>query len=123
MRLGAITVRHFRRIVVVGLSVVGLSLAVIAVVASPIALWWGYDVWQDRQHAIAVREDTPVFAGAGDATCGGAQMTTISPGSKVDVRRIRIWKNCATIDVRLPDGRVGYIVYDGRQISVSPSLR
>jgi hypothetical protein len=63
-----------------------------------------------------------MFAGTGDANCEGTQVAMISPGSKLKVRRIRYWKNCATIEVALPDGGVGYIGFDSRNVSVTPSL-
>ena len=110
------------RVALVALIVISIFLVFAVALASPIALWWGYDVWQDRKHAVAVSEDVPVFVGVANGSCGGSQITVLTPGSKVSVRRIRHWKNCATIDVRCPDGRAGYIVFDSRQMTISPSL-
>jgi hypothetical protein len=92
------------------------------VVAMVIAVWWLYDIRQDRRHVVLVRSETPVFAGAGDWGCGGTQLTVIQAGVSLRAQRIRYWKNCATIDVVLPNGRAGYIVLGQGEVSVNPSL-
>ena len=109
-----------KKIVTVLLIVFAFFVAFAAVITSPFALWWAFDVWEDRSHAITVLDNTPLFAGTGDSYCGGTQIATISPGSKPRVRRIRYWKGCATIDVKLSDGRVGYILLNSRNISITP---
>jgi hypothetical protein len=85
---------------------------------SPIAAWWAYDVWRDR-HTVVIRQSTALFAGDGDAGCDGSQMGVIVPRATMKVRRIRYWKNCATVDVKLSDGRKGYIV-SGGEFTVNP---
>lgn len=102
--------------------VVGVIGAVL-VVAVLIALLWVHDVWEDRQHSVSVKSDTPLYAGSADESCGGTRIGVIRPGTAVRVQRIRYWKNCATIDVALPDGRKGYIVLGDGDVSVSPALR
>jgi len=100
----------------------GTVAAILAAIISPLGLWWTYGVRQDRRHTIIVRENTVVFAGAGNDNCEGSQLTVITPGSKPKVRRIRYWKTCATIDVSLADGSVGHILYEGRNVAVAPEL-
>src|SRR5512133_32695 len=75
-----------------------------------VLLLWAQDVWNDRRHTVDVNTVTPVFVGSGsDNGCNGRKLTTVEPGVKLPVRRIRYLKNCAAIDVALPDGRTGYI--------------
>lgn len=111
-----------KRIVIVMLIVITTLLAFGVVLAAPVGLWWGYDVWQDQKHTVSVEQNTPLFAGEGDADCGRSQSTTLAPGSNVRVRRIRYWKDCATINVTLSDGRFGYIVFNSNEVTVNPSL-
>jgi hypothetical protein len=87
------------------------------------ATLWVRDVHNDRKHTIKVNSPTIVFAGAGNEDCGGRQQAiTVSAGSIFKVRRIRYWKNCATLGVVLSDGGDGYIVLDGRVTVVPPLL-
>jgi hypothetical protein len=81
------------------------------------------DVRKDRRHTITVNATTPIFVGTGDVGgCKGKQLTTIGPGAKLPVRRIRYLRNCAAVDVRLPDGRTGYVVLGMGDVSVNPPL-
>lgn len=81
------------------------------------------DVRNDRRHSVSVNATTPVFVGTGDVGgCQGKQLTTIERGAKLPVRRIRYLKDCAAVDVRLPDGRTGYVVLGVGDVSVNPPL-
>ena len=98
--------------------VVGLVVVVIALL---IAALWTRDVWKDRKHVVMVESETPIFAGAGDESCGGTQLTTVQAGA-LRVQRIRYWKECATVNIVLPDGREGYIVLGKGAVLVRPAL-
>lgn len=82
---------------------------------------WIRDVWKDRSHALVVNSTTPVFAGRGNNTCEGTRLVMVQHGESLRVLRIRYWKNCATIDVALQDGRKGFLVLD-TGVSVYPPL-
>jgi hypothetical protein len=98
--------------------VVPLLLACAAVL-----LLWARDVRNDRKHTVSVNMTTPIFVGSGgDNGCHGMQLTTVAPGAKLPVRRIRYMKDCAAIDVALPDGRTGYVVLGVGDVSVNPPL-
>ena len=99
-----------------------LAIIVSAAVASFFTGWWAYDLWKDHRHTLTVGENTSLFIGKGNASCGGGQFAVIAPATSAQVRRIRYWKNCATIDVELADGRRGYIVPDGHNVTITPSL-
>ena len=47
---------------------------------------------------------------------------TAEPGARLQVRRIRYLKDCAALDVALPDGREGYVVLGIGDVSVKPPL-
>jgi hypothetical protein len=81
-----------------------------------------YDVRQDRKHVVTVKSQTRVFAGFGNGLCEGQRLTVVQPGAILQVRRIRYWKNCATLDVVLPDARHGYLVLGDSEVTVSPPL-
>ena len=84
---------------------------------------WGRDVRNDRKHIVSVNMVSPVFVGSGgDNGCHGTQFTTVEPGAKLPVRRIRYLKNCGAIDVVLPDRRTGYVVLGVGDVSVNPPL-
>jgi hypothetical protein len=81
------------------------------------------DVRNDRLHIVIVNAATPVFVGTGDdGGCHGNQLTIVERGSRLPVRRIRYLKDCATLDVALPDGREGYVVLGVGDVSVEPAL-
>jgi hypothetical protein len=82
---------------------------------------WGHDVWSDRRRTLVVLTDTPIFVGNGDG-CAGTQMTTARPNTVFRVKRIRYWKDCATIDVESSGGRRGHIVLGDGDVSVTPPL-
>jgi hypothetical protein len=88
-----------------------------------LSLLWALDVRNDRKHSVSVNMSTPVFDGSGgDNGCHGTAFTTVEPGAKLPVRRIRYLKDCAAIDVVLPDGRTGYLVLGVGDVSVNPPL-
>jgi hypothetical protein len=69
---------------------------------------WANDVHEDRKHTLTVNSPTPIFAGSGDEDCDRRQqLTAVQRGATLRVQRIRYWKNCATLDVALSDGRRG----------------
>jgi hypothetical protein len=83
---------------------------------------WANDVRQDHDHSIAVEAPTPVFAGRGRGCDTHQQIQVVERGSVFQVRRIRYWKDCATLDVRLADGRVGHFVLGVGNLAVKPPL-
>ena len=98
-------------------TVVLLSLSVLAV--------WANDVHKDREHFVDVISSTPIFVGnGGEGDCySPAEKAAVEPsGTTLRVRRIRYWKDCATVDVVLPDGRSGHIVLGVGDVSVRPPL-
>lgn len=101
------------------LGVIGIVFGLISLL---IAILWILDVRADRKHIVVVKSETPFFAGGGDEACGGTQLTTLRSGTTLRVRRIRYWKNCATIDIALPDGRSGHVVLGQGDVTVSPPL-
>jgi hypothetical protein len=109
-------VKSFFRIL--GFVIVGCTLVVSLVLAS----CWFYDVQQDRKHIVIIESQTPVFVGSGTGLCRGRPLTVVQAGATLPVRRIRYWKNCATIDVVLPDSRHGYLVLGEGEVTVNPSL-
>src|SRR5215471_10344419 len=102
---------------------VATAIAVLLVVCTVLLLLWAWDVRNDRKHSISVNMTTPVFVGnGGDNGCHGTPFTTVSPGAKLPIRRIRYLKDCAAIDVTLPDGRSGYVVLGVGDVSINPPL-
>ncbi len=93
-------------------------------VGGMIAAFWCWDVWQDQRHTVTVVSETPVFAGSGSNACEDAsKLTVIKESAVFKAKRIRYWKDCATVDVALRDGRKGYFVLGIGNISVDPPLR
>jgi hypothetical protein len=106
----------------VAFAAVGV-VAALLVACAVLLLLWTRDVRSDREHFVSVNMATPVFVGSGsDNGCHGTQLTTVEPGTKLPVRRIRYLKDCAAIDVVLPDGRTGYVVLGVGDVSVNPPL-
>ncbi|MGC1362089.1 MAG: hypothetical protein WA419_12990 [Silvibacterium sp.] len=96
-----------------------LAIAVGVLLLTP----WAYDVHKDRKHVVLVDSPTPIFTGKGDEDCDQRpNFTTAQPGMFLRVRRVRYWKNCATVNVTLPDGREGYIVLGNGKVTVNPPL-
>ena len=109
------TLKHGGRLV---LGVTGSAVVIALLIVGP----WARDVWKDRKHSLMVKSETPIFAGAGNESCGGTQLTTVQAGATLRVQRIRYWKNCATLNVVLSDGREGFVVWDSRKVQVRPPL-
>jgi hypothetical protein len=103
-------------------GILGFAIVVCVLVGLVVASWWFYDVQQDRKHVVTVESQTTVFAGSGTRLCRGQRLTDLQTGAILPVRRIRYWKNCATVDVILRDGRHGYIVLGEGGVTVSPPL-
>lgn len=104
-----------------------LSLAVSLILlfgGGPILVFglWAHDVWKDRQHKVVVHSQTPLFAGEGSDLCEGERLRILGEGESPHVRRIRYWKNCATIDVGLPNGQKGFLIFGEGSFSVNPPL-
>jgi hypothetical protein len=112
-------VKTLKQIGVLAFQAIGLVVVVIALL---IAALWARDVWEDRKHVVVVESETPVFAGAGDESCGGTQLTTVQAGAVLRIHRIRYWKECATLNIVSPDGREGYIVLGKGAVLVRPPL-
>jgi hypothetical protein len=83
---------------------------------------WAHDVWDDRKHTARTESETPVYVGSGDEACEGKPLTVLQAGLTLRVRRIRYWKDCATVDIALPNGQEGHIVLGRGDVSISPSL-
>jgi len=84
---------------------------------------WLSDVHSDLKHSITVISPTPLFAGEGESGgCSGHPLTTLETGTRLPVRRIHYLKDCATLDLRLPDGREGYVVLGLGDVRVDPPL-
>jgi hypothetical protein len=103
----------------IGLRIIGAALVVTLLIA---ALWM-HDVWNDRKHSLQVNSETPIFTGSGDEDCEGNRLTVVQPGAALRVQRIRYWKNCATVDIALPDGQEGHIVLGEGEVSINPPLQ
>jgi hypothetical protein len=105
------------------LAVVVGAAAPLLVVCTLLWLLWLRDVRNDLKHTVSVKTVTPIFVGnGGNGGCHGRRLTMIEPGAKLPVRRIRYLKDCAAIDVLLPDGREGYVVLGVGNVSVDPPL-
>jgi hypothetical protein len=104
-------------VLVAAATVTLLSLSVLAV--------WANDIRKDREHKVVVISPTPVFVGHGierDCYAPSEKAAIEQSGAALRVSRIRYWKDCATIDVVLPDGRSGHIVLGVGDVSVRPPL-
>ena len=102
----------------VALGVIGAALIVTLLI---VALWV-HDVRDDRKRTVLVKSETPVFAGSGDEACEGKRLTVVQPDTTLHVRRIRYWKNCATVDAALPGSQEGHIVLGEGEVSISPPI-
>jgi hypothetical protein len=102
-------------------AVFSISFAIIGLL---FVIVWARDVYKDRTHTVTANSLSPVFPGYGDEDCDRKrQLTEVQPRSTFQVRRIRYWKNCATLDLTLPGGRKAYIVLGVGDYSVHPPLR
>jgi hypothetical protein len=100
------------------LTILGAGVLLGAIVLSV----WSYDVYRDRKHRLTINSPVPVYAAAGNEACGGTRIAVVEPGTALKIRRIRYWKNCATLDVVLPDGRVGHVVPSASELTIDPPL-
>jgi hypothetical protein len=82
---------------------------------------WANDVRQDRKHTVMVDEPTALFAGGGRSCDTRLQIATVQRGAVLPVRRIRYWKDCATLDVNAPDGQLSHFIL-GAGVEVKPPL-
>src|SRR5260370_35406147 len=96
---------------------IALAATLVALLIVVLAIW-SHDVWSDRSHTVLVRAATPIFAGSGKG-CNGTRMATASPNTAFQVKRIRYWKSCATIDVVLFDGRKVHILLGEGDVSIT----
>lgn len=96
-------------------------LRVTLIATALIAALWAHDVWEDHRHTVIVKSEIPVFAGSGNESCEGTRLQVLQPGTTFHPQRVRYWKNCATLDMALPGGQKGHIVF-GDGVSVSPPL-
>jgi hypothetical protein len=84
-----------------------IVVAIVGLLAMVGTLWLvlgANDVRQDRKHAVTMNSPTPIFAESGHDCDTRPQIALGQPGATLRVRRIRYWKDCATLDVTLPDG-------------------
>ena len=103
----------------------GRLVAALTVLLLPVLAMWANDVRKDRRHTIAVMSPTPVFVGGGsEKDCFKLpEKPSVEPaGSILRVRRIRYWKDCATVNVVLPNGRSGHIILGVGDVSIRPPL-
>lgn len=95
----------------------------VAIIGALLLALWANDVRKDREHTVRVNSPTPIFVGSGGEDCNpGQELTAVQPGVDLRVLRIRYWKDCATLDVALPDGRKGHVVLGVGDVSVYPPL-
>jgi hypothetical protein len=103
----------------VALRIVFRLAIVVVALSAPVFIVWAWDLESDRKHTVTVTSETPVFAEKWYHD--GQRIGNLPPGTHLKVRRIRYWKDCATLKVELPDGGEGYVIYD-RGLSVNPPL-
>jgi hypothetical protein len=126
--LSAVARNMFEQIVKQPTDYTGLKIAGKAIVVAIVGLsamvgsLWLVDVHQDRKHTVTENSLTPVFAGSGQDCDKRPQLALGQPGATLRVRRIRYWKDCATLDVTLPDGQSGHIILGVGDVSIHPSL-
>jgi hypothetical protein len=106
-------------------SVLGLVAVTVFLLSLPVLFLWANDVREDRAHTVTVISPTPVFTGSGsDNDCymtrQHAEVAVEQPGTTLRVRRIRYWKDCATVNVVLPNGKSGHIVLGVGNVSGVP---
>lgn len=106
-------------------SVLGVIAVAVFFLSLAVLVLWVNDLREDRKHTVRVISPTPVFAGSGrDNDCyTPRQQTAVAieqPGTTLGVRRIRYWKDCATVNVVLPNGDSGHIVLGVGNVSGVP---
>src|SRR5579871_6719587 len=80
--------------------------AALLLTAAAMVLWLNH-VRQDWTHAVTINSLTPILKGSGDDCSSSQSIAFERPGTTLRVHRIRYWKDCETIDIRLRDGRSG----------------
>jgi hypothetical protein len=95
-------------------------LALLSISGIVASAWWTYDVWLDRQKTLDVSSPSPIYKGRGSELCEGTVLMTVQAGTHFKVKRVRYWKNCATIDVELPDKSLGHFVLD--RLTLDPQM-
>ena len=103
-------------------AAVAVTSSLFVLLAVPLLLW-ANDVRQDRMHTVSVESAAPVFPGKGQNCDTRKQGPTVQRGTTLQVRRIRYWKDCATLDVNMPNGRSGHFVLGVGDLNVQPPLR
>jgi hypothetical protein len=83
---------------------------------------WANDEHQDRKHTITAEGPTPIFGGNGQSCDTRERIAVVEQGAVFTVRRIRYWKDCATLDVNLPDGRWSHFFQGVGHFAVQPPL-
>ena len=96
------------------------SLAVLVLIGVVAVATWANDVRQDRKHTATVIEPTALFQSGGTGCETREQIAVAQRGAVFPVRRIRYWKNCATLDVNASDGQLSHFVLDGAVRVVPP---
>jgi hypothetical protein len=103
--------------------IVSASAVLLVLIGAVAVAMWANDVRQDRQHTVTVDEPTALFEGAGTGCETRQQIAVVQRGAAFLVRRIRYWKDCATLDVSAPDGRLSHFVLGVGGVKVKPPLR
>lgn len=99
-----------------------LVLPTFALLGISVLLLWLNDIRLDRRHKITVNSPTPVFAGRGQDCDSRSPIALAQPSATFSVLRIRYWKDCATLDVALPDGHLDHVILGVGNVSVQPPL-
>jgi hypothetical protein len=103
----------------------GRFVIAVTTIGGIVLIAWAWDLHNDRQHTVTVISKTPIFvqrSGEVEACFDGQHLIDVPQSVHLEVRRIRYWKNCATLKVALSDGREGYVVYGVGGFSVSPPI-
>ncbi len=89
-------------------------LSVFALAGIYIILAFSWDVHRDRQRIIDFVQPTRLFSGAPDEHCDEDALqpiAVIQPRDKFEVRRVRYWKSCMTVEVRSADRKLrGFVI-------------
>ena len=99
-----------------------IASGVFVFLGATVLVLWANDVRQDRTHSVTVKRATPLFAGKGQNCDTRQRVTTVQQRIVLQVRRIRYWKDCATLDVDLPDEHSGHFVLGVGNLNVQPPL-
>ena len=116
MHLGPHNQNANRRAIVFALALLVLTCTVALVL-------WANDIRRDREHTVTVDEPTAIFAGSAQNCDTLHQIAVVQRGAVFPIRRIRYWKDCATLDVNVPNGRLGHFILGVGTVEVKPPLR